>query len=108
MTVKNNNTKISLIYVFGAITVIILLIAGVVYFKKENFCSCRNMTQKKCPSPENLTNLYNSGKLTEFTDFAKLQKINPRWKSIMPDDIFEAQMKDKWALINGNSNNKCH
>jgi hypothetical protein len=59
------------------------------------------MTSKKCPSPEVLTNLYNSGKLTEYTDRVKFQKeYPPHWKNIMPDDIFEAQMKNRWTNLN--------
>jgi hypothetical protein len=80
---------------------IIVLVVLLVRCKKENFCACRNMTSKKCPSPELLTNLYNSGKLTEYTDRDKFQKeYPPHWKNIMPDDIFEAQMKNRWTNLN--------
>ena len=56
--------------------------------QKESFCACRNMTDKRCPDPNVLNQLYTSGKLTEFTDFAKIQKENPAWKTDMPYDRF--------------------
>ena len=56
--------------------------------QKESFCACRNMADKRCPDPNVLNQLYTSGKLTEFTDFAKIQKENPAWKTDMPYDRF--------------------
>jgi hypothetical protein len=87
-------------HVISTIAIIVLVVL-LVRCKKENFCTCRNMTSKKCPSPEVLTNLYNSNKLTEYTDLNKFQKEYPtQWKNIMPDDIFEAQMRNRWEDLN--------
>lgn len=88
-------------YVIISAFVIIILVSTLSKCKKEGFCACRNMTSKKCPSPEVLTTLYNTNKLTEYTDRDKFQKENPPyWKNIMPNDIFVAQMKNKWADLN--------
>ena len=59
----------------------------------ETFCTCQDMVDKKCPDLNNLHQLYSSGKLTEFTDFAKIQKENPAWKTDMPYDKFIQQKK---------------
>jgi hypothetical protein len=103
-----DSINLSITYIVGSILVIIILIIMLNNCKHENFCACRNMTSKRCPNPEVLTNLYNDGKLTEFTNFAKIQENNPYWKTIMPDDIFEKQMKDKWSLLNKNYEKKCN
>jgi len=95
----------NLIYVI--ITTIIVVIVSVVYIKQikngddsENFCSCRNMTKKICPSPQELVNLYNSNKLTEYTDLAKIQSLDPTWKQVMPDDVYEQQVRDGTQYYN--------
>ena len=90
----DNKNILTLSYIVISIIVISVLIVMLLKCKKESFCACRNMTSKRCPSPEVLTNLYNSGKLTEFTNFAKIQEANPKWKQIMPDDIFNHQMQN--------------
>ena len=51
---------------------------------KETFCTCQEAVTKRCPSPEVLTDLYNRGILTEYTDL-----VNNGWKSVMPYDNFE-------------------
>lgn len=95
----------NLIYVI--VTTIIVVIVAVVYIKQirndddsENFCGCRNMTKKICPSPQELINLYNSNKLTENTDLAKIQSLNPTWKQVMPDDVYEQQVRDGTQYYN--------
>lgn len=104
-----NTNILSITYIITSLIVIVILIVMISKCKKEPFCACRHMTSKRCPNPEVLTNLYNNGILTENTNFAKIQQGNPRWKTIMPDDIFEEQMKDKWALLEKNyEQNKCH
>ena len=90
---------LTLSYIVISSIVIAILIVLLLKCKKESFCACRNMTSKRCPNPEVLTNLYNSGKLTEYTDFAKIQQANPYWKEIMPDQMFNNQMKDKYKNI---------
>lgn len=100
---------LSITYIITSLIVIVILIFMINNCKKEPFCACRNMTSKRCPNPEVLTTLYNDGVLTENTNFAKIQQSNPYWKTIMPDDIFAKQMKDKWALLDKNyEQNKCH
>ena len=99
-----NKNILSISYFIISMIVIIVLIIFLIRCKKESFCACRNMTSKRCPDPSVLTSLYNSGKLTEFTDFAKIQKSNPKWKQVMPDDIFnEQQMRERQE----NNNNSC-
>ena len=84
-------------YVMISAFVIIVLVNALSKCKKENFCTCRNMTSKRCPDPEVLTTLYNTNKLTEYTDRDKFQKeFPPHWKNIMPNDIFTAQMQNRW------------
>jgi hypothetical protein len=90
----DNKNILTLSYIVISAIAIVFLIALLVKCKKESFCACRHMTSKRCPNPHVLTDLYNSGKLTEFTDFAKIQQANPKWKQIMPDDIFNEQMQD--------------
>jgi hypothetical protein len=47
------------------------------------------MINKICPDPAVLTGLYDSGKLTENTNFAKIQQNhNSNWKTVMPEDEF--------------------
>jgi hypothetical protein len=78
-----------LIYIIASLIAITIL--SYLYIAKkpssDPFCSCRNMTNKICPDPKVLTKLYNSGKLTEFTNFAKIQSDNKdNWKVPMPED----------------------
>jgi len=83
------NNQISLIYVFMSLLLISLLTYLYVNKGKETFCSCRNMINKICPDPAVLTGLYDSGKLTENTNFAKIQQNhNSNWKTVMPEDEF--------------------
>ena len=89
-----NKNILALSYMVISTIAILILVGLLVKCKKESFCACRHMTSKRCPNPHVLTDLYNSGKLTEFTDFAKIQQANPVWKQIMPSDIFSKQMDD--------------
>ena len=59
----------------------------------ETFCTCQDLANKKCPDLNQLQQLYSSGKLTEFTDLASIQKQNPVWKTEMPYDQFVLQYK---------------
>jgi hypothetical protein len=43
----------------------------------ESFCTCQGMSSKRCPDPEILQDLYNTGKLTEYSDLAGAQ--SPQW-----------------------------
>jgi hypothetical protein len=89
----------SIILVTASLSAIAILIYLYVngYMKvPETFCACRHETQKVCPDPKVLTNLYNNNKLTEFTDFSKLQKeYPPKWKTIAPIDIWDKEMNYK-------------
>ena len=62
--------------------------------KNEPFCNCFPIRDKRCPDPKVLTDLYNSGKLTEFTNFAELEGSPAPWKIAMPDDYFQEEQKD--------------
>ena len=62
--------------------------------KNEPFCNCFPIRDKRCPDPKVLTDLYNSGKLTEFTNFAELEGSPAPWKIAMPDDYFHEEQKD--------------
>ena len=81
---------------------ILFLIAVIAYFvfrtkpptKNEPFCNCFPIRDKRCPDPKVLSDLYNSGKLTEFTDFAKIEGSPAPWKIAMPDDYFHEEQKD--------------
>ena len=81
---------------------ILFFIAVVTYFvfrpkpvvKHEPFCNCFPIRDKRCPDPKVLTDLYNSGKLTEFTDFSKMEGSPAPWKIAMPDDYFHEEQKD--------------
>lgn len=89
----DNKNVISYMYIIVSLFAIAIL--SYLYINKtntESFCSCRNMTNKICPDPKVLTKLYESGKLTEFTDFADIQKGKNNWKTlVMPDDEFASQ-----------------
>jgi hypothetical protein len=69
----------------------------------ETFCTCQDLANKKCPDPNELQQLYSSGKLTEFTDLASIQKQNPVWKTEMPYDQF---VKSTSVTPKPNSNQK--
>ena len=65
-----------LIIIYVVISVILIavllgLLINCEQRKKDNFCVCQAMRRQSCPNPENLQDLYYSGKLTEFTDLAK-------------------------------------
>ena len=90
MTVNKN--IIYTTYVFISIIVIIILIYLLSNCKKhESFCQCRNMTNKICVDPKELTSLYEEGLLTENTDLMKYWK--PISKVIMPDEQFDLQRR---------------
>ena len=81
--------NISFIYVLFSLTTITILVY--LNFKKssENFCNCLPIRDKRCPDPAVLTDLYNSGKLTEFTDFSEKEGNPAPWKIAMPQDIYQ-------------------
>ena len=62
-------------------------------FKKsfETFCNCFPIIDKRCPDTGVLTSLYSSGKLTEYTDLAKIEGSPAPWKTSMPEDAFVQQ-----------------
>jgi hypothetical protein len=62
-------------------------------FKKscESFCNCFPIIDKRCPDTGVLTSLYSSGKLTEYTDLAKIEGSPAPWKTSMPEDAFVQQ-----------------
>ena len=86
--------KLSTVYVILSLGLISYLLF--VNFRKsfESFCNCFPIRDKRCPDPKVLTDLYNSGKLTEFTDFAKIEGSPAPWKIAMPDDYFHEEQKD--------------
>ena len=80
-------------YVLASLTLIVVL--TYLYFRKslEGFCNCFPIRDKRCPDPKVLTDLYNSGKLTEFTDFSKKEGSPAPWKIAMPEDMFSIENK---------------
>lgn len=88
--VLDNKNVISYGYII--ISLLVIGILTYLYITKkpsESFCSCRNMTNKICPDPNVLTKLYETGKLTEYTNFANIQKDKDNWKNlVMPEDEF--------------------
>jgi hypothetical protein len=88
-----NSNNISFVYVLLSLTAIVIL--SYLYFNKskESFCVCHPIRDKRCPSPGVLTDLYNSGELTEYTDFAKKEGSPVPWKVAMPEDLFEMEQK---------------
>ena len=94
---------ISLVYVSFSLIAILILIyllynCNQSHKGQEKFCSCRRMTQAVCPDTYNQTALYESGKLTENSNLAKMQKQawaqdnEKKWPIVMPEDIFEKQL----------------
>lgn len=83
--------KLSTAYVIVSLGVIGYLLY--LNFKKscESFCNCFPIIDKRCPDPKVLTSLYNSGKLTEYTDLAKVEGTPAPWKTSMPEDAFVEQ-----------------
>lgn len=78
---KNSNTAV-LIYVVVSIVVIGVILYLLIKCKnKDKFCTCQGMNSKRCPNPQNLQALYNSGKLTEFTNLAAAQ--DGKWRETM-------------------------
>lgn len=77
----------SLFYIYFAISLIVIITLISLLYKKqgnEGFCNCFGMQgpgEKTCPDPDLLKALYNSGQLTEFTDFNKGTK--PEWKNLL-------------------------
>jgi hypothetical protein len=82
--------NISFVYVLLSLLAITIL--TYLNFKKstESFCNCLPIRDKRCPDPGVLTDLYNSGKLTEFTDFAKKEGSPAPWKIAMPQDVYQS------------------
>ena len=58
---------------------IVLVLDDDSWCSKDNFCTCQGMGNKVCPNTKLLKDLYNSGKLTEYSDFAKMQGT-PKWR----------------------------
>lgn len=91
MNAKKNIIK------YGFICIMLLIVILVIYMmtkkNKDGFCTCMGMSSKRCPNPENLQALYNSGQLTENTD---LEKIAPQvWQTnIMPKDAYDNSTKN--------------
>lgn len=85
--------NISYIYIILSLAAISSLLY--LCFKKssEGFCNCFPIRDKRCPDPKVLTDLYNSGELTEFTDFSKKEGASPGWKVAMPEDMFSIKNK---------------
>lgn len=81
--------NISFIYVLLSLVAITIL--TYLNFNKslESFCTCLPIRDKRCPDPAVLTKLYNSGELTEFTDFAKKEGSPVPWKIAMPQDVYQ-------------------
>lgn len=50
---------------------------------RSNFCLCQGAKTKVCPDKAHLQDLYVTGKLTENTDLARLQKEQgfPQWST---------------------------
>ena len=90
---------LNFIYIVLSITAIVILVYLYVNKCREPFCACRHEGDKRCPDPKVLTDLYNSGKLTEYTDFAKISRGAPE-KMIMPEDRFAKQNYGKDPMVN--------
>ena len=98
---KNKNTNFNILgivyVVLSLIAIITLLILFLNCHKKEseNFCACRHMTDKKCPSPQVLTDLYDKNILTENTVAQVLQQGGRRRTDIMPYDLWAKQLRER-------------
>lgn len=86
-----NSTNVSLVYVVSSLTLISFLLYLNFGKSKESFCNCFPIIDKRCPDPKVLTSLYNSGKLTEYTDLATIEGSPVPWKTAMPEDAFVEQ-----------------
>ena len=84
-----NSNDISFIYIVLSILTITILSYLYFYKSREGFCTCHSIADKRCPDPKNLTNLYNSGKLTESTNFAAKEGTPAPWKIAMPQDRYQ-------------------
>lgn len=90
---------ISIAYIVVSLIAIIVLIYLLYECSKksgkEKFCSCRRVAQSVCPDTFNQTALYETGKLTENSPLAQIQKQGgeKKWPSVMPADIFETQLR---------------
>ncbi len=96
---KNNFNILGIVYiVLSIIAIITLFILFLECNKKksENFCACRHMTDKKCPSPQVLSDLYDKNILTENT-VAKVINQDGSWKKtfIMPDDRWAMELRER-------------
>ena len=89
----DSKNTLSIAYVVVSIIAVAVLVFLLARCKKEEtFCSCRNMINRVCPNIQNQLDLYNSGQLTETTDLSKFGK--PGWKTIMPEDEYEMQLRN--------------
>ena len=95
---KINLNILAIIYVsisLIAIIVLVVLFLNCHKNKSENFCACRHMADKKCPSPQVLTDLYDKNILTENTVAQKLHQ-GGQWRSyIMPSDRWDLELKSR-------------
>jgi len=90
----NKLLPIVFVITIAAFAVLIYIMITKPPTKNEPFCNCFPIRDKRCPDPKVLTDLYNSGKLTEFTDFAQMEGSPAPWKIAMPDDYFNEEEKD--------------
>jgi len=81
----SNNTTTMCVYVFASLLTISFLAYRVVTCNSgaEPFCNCQGAKTMVCPDKAHLQDLYVTGKLTENTDLAKLQKAQglPKWST---------------------------
>jgi hypothetical protein len=98
---KNKNTNFNILGIVYVVLSLIAIVTLLILFlnchkkKSENFCACRHMTDKKCPSPQVLTDLYDRNILTENT-VAQALNQGGKWKTyIMPDDRWAMELRER-------------
>ena len=79
--------------IYGLISVVIIVLVYILTKKRETFCSCRQMKNKVCTDSRELTSLYEQGRLTENTNFAKIQK--PVWKNVLSVDQYDEEIRQQ-------------
>ena len=84
----NSENNFYSIYVVSSLALISYLLFLNFQKSREPFCNCFPIIDKRCPDPKVLTSLYNSGKLTEYTNLAKIEGTPVPWKTSMPEDAF--------------------
>jgi hypothetical protein len=71
-----------LVYVVISVCVISVLLYLLTRCQnKDKFCVCHGMNNKICSNTQQLRDLYNSGKLTEYS---ALQKDTSKWSQVPP------------------------